>query len=68
MVPDPLHLPTGCVFHPRCPAFMPGRCDKITPRWTKVGENQYVNCLLYEDGLQPDLAGKVNQPQAKAGA
>ena len=68
MVPDPLHLPTGCVFHPRCPAFMPGRCDKIVPRWTKVGENQYVNCLLYEDGIQPDQASGTHQPQTKAGA
>ena len=50
MVPDPLHLPTGCVFHPRCPAFMPGKCDKIEPRWTKVAENHYTSCLLYEEG------------------
>ncbi len=34
MVPDPFNLPTGCVFHPRCPAFMPGKCDKIAPSWT----------------------------------
>ena len=50
MVPDPLHLPTGCVFHPRCPAFMPGKCDKVTPTWTKVAENHYASCLLYEEG------------------
>jgi oligopeptide/dipeptide ABC transporter ATP-binding protein len=49
MVPSPLHLPTGCVFHPRCPAFMPGKCDKIAPGWTKVGEDHWVSCLLYEE-------------------
>jgi peptide/nickel transport system ATP-binding protein len=49
MTPDPFNLPTGCVFHPRCPMFMPGKCDKITPSWTKVGENHYVACLLYEE-------------------
>ncbi|MCX7939463.1 MAG: ABC transporter ATP-binding protein, partial [Thermoflexales bacterium] len=49
MVPDPLNLPTGCVFHPRCPAFMAGKCDKIVPRWTQVGENHWVRCLLYEE-------------------
>lgn len=48
MVPDPFHLPTGCVFHPRCPMFMPGKCDKVAPRWEKVGENHHVSCLLYE--------------------
>jgi peptide/nickel transport system ATP-binding protein len=49
MVPDPLNLPTGCVFHPRCPAFMPGKCDKIKPSWTKVGDDHWVSCLLYEE-------------------
>jgi peptide/nickel transport system ATP-binding protein len=49
MVPDPLHLPTGCVFHPRCPAFMPGKCDRIVPNWTQVGEHHWVRCLLYEE-------------------
>ncbi len=49
MVPDPLHLPTGCVFHPRCPAFMPGKCDQIVPNWVKVGEDHWVRCLLYEE-------------------
>ena len=49
MTPDPFNLPTGCVFHPRCPMFMPGRCDKIAPGWTKVGEEHYASCLLYEE-------------------
>ena len=47
MVPDPFNLPTGCVFHPRCPMFMPGKCDKIAPGWTKVGYKNNVSCLLY---------------------
>jgi peptide/nickel transport system ATP-binding protein len=49
MTPDPFNLPTGCVFHPRCPMFMPGKCDKIVPKWTKVGEDHWVACLLYEE-------------------
>jgi peptide/nickel transport system ATP-binding protein len=49
MVPDPFNLPPGCVFHPRCPMFMPGKCDKIAPKWTKVGEEHWVSCLLYEE-------------------
>jgi len=49
MVPDPFHLPTGCVFHPRCPMFMPGKCDKIAPTYKQVGEDHWVSCLLYED-------------------
>jgi peptide/nickel transport system ATP-binding protein len=49
MVPDPFHLPPGCVFHPRCPSFMPGKCDKIVPTWHKVIGDQWVSCLLYEE-------------------
>lgn len=48
-VPSPFNLPTGCVFHPRCPAFMPGKCDKVTPQWTEVGSEHWANCLLYEE-------------------
>jgi len=49
MTPDPFNLPTGCVFHPRCPMFMPGRCDKVAPKWTQVAEGHYASCLLYEE-------------------
>jgi peptide/nickel transport system ATP-binding protein len=49
MVPDPFNLPPGCVFHPRCPMFMPGKCDQIAPGWTKVDEEHWVSCLLYEE-------------------
>jgi len=49
MVPDPFKLPTGCVFHPRCPMFMPGKCDKIAPKMTKIGAEHRVSCLLHEE-------------------
>jgi peptide/nickel transport system ATP-binding protein len=48
-VPDPFHLPSGCVFHTRCPAYMPGKCDKIVPTWQEVKEGHWVSCLLYEE-------------------
>jgi oligopeptide/dipeptide ABC transporter ATP-binding protein len=49
MVPDPFHLPKGCLFHPRCPAFMPGKCDRIEPTWKQVADDHWVRCLLYEE-------------------
>jgi len=49
MTPDPFNLPTGCVFHPRCPLFMAGRCDKVAPTWKEVGKDHYASCLLYEE-------------------
>ncbi len=48
MVPDPFHLPTGCVFHPRCPSFMPGKCDVTKPNWIEVEPDHWARCLLYE--------------------
>ena len=48
MVPDPFHLPTGCVFHPRCPSFMPGKCDVIKPNWIEIEPDHWARCLLYE--------------------
>ena len=49
MVPDPFNLPSGCVFHPRCPEFMPGKCDRIKPSWVEAEDNHWVRCLLYEE-------------------
>lgn len=49
MTPDPFNLPTGCVFHPRCPAAMAGRCDKVAPTWKEISKGHYASCLLYEE-------------------
>jgi peptide/nickel transport system ATP-binding protein len=59
MVPSPFNLPPGCVFHPRCPDFMPGKCDVIPPKLATVAENQNARCLLY-DPCWPDT------PEAQA--
>lgn len=49
MVPDPFHLPPGCVFHPRCPSFMAGKCDRIEPTWKEINPGHWARCLLYEE-------------------
>jgi hypothetical protein len=46
-------LPSGCVFHPRCPDYMPGKCDKIYPDYAEVEDGHWARCLLY-DGCWPD--------------
>ena len=48
MVPSPFDLPSGCVFHPRCPDYMPGKCDRVYPEYTEVEEGHWARCLLYE--------------------
>ena len=45
-IPNLLALPGGCVFHPRCPYFMPGLCDTRPPALVEVGEGRAVACHL----------------------
>jgi peptide/nickel transport system ATP-binding protein len=46
-VPHPYDRPTGCPFHPRCPQFMAGRCDRDEPALRPVGVGHAVSCFLY---------------------
>ncbi len=46
-IPHPQNRPPGCPFHPRCPAAMPGVCDRKPPQSTSVGPNHTVSCFLY---------------------
>lgn len=47
-VPDPLNMPPGCAFHPRCPFMKPGICEVNEPELIDVGQNHSVRCVLYE--------------------
>ena len=47
-VPSPYEMPSGCLFHPRCPRFIPGVCDKKEPPFIEIGENHKVSCFLYK--------------------
>jgi peptide/nickel transport system ATP-binding protein len=47
MVPSPYNRPTGCPFHPRCPAFIAGVCDTQRPVLTQLGDGRAVRCHLY---------------------
>ncbi|HEY3083101.1 MAG TPA: ABC transporter ATP-binding protein [Chloroflexota bacterium] len=53
MVPDPFHRPSGCTFHPRCPAFMDGVCDRRVPPTVELGQGRDVSCLLYPERAVP---------------
>ncbi len=56
-VPDPYSIVTGCPFHPRCPAFMPGVCDTIVPQETMVDGNpkHTVRCHLYPGSMPAEV-------------
>ena len=47
-VPNPLTIPPGCSFHPRCPKrFEP--CDRYLPSLANVDLDHQVSCFLYPE-------------------
>ncbi|RIK19897.1 MAG: oligopeptide ABC transporter ATP-binding protein [Anaerolineae bacterium] len=47
--PSLVKPPTGCRFHPRCPAFMEGICDVKEPPNFEVSPRHLVACWLYDE-------------------
>lgn len=47
-VPSPLHPPSGCVFHTRCPYAMP-ICAQEAPCRKEVMPGHFTSCHLYDD-------------------
>ena len=45
-VPSPLNPPSGCYFHPRCPAAM-DRCSVDTPVVKEISEGHTLTCHLF---------------------
>jgi peptide/nickel transport system ATP-binding protein len=51
-VPTPVHIPSGCRFHPRCVALdmnpqLAELCRKQEPKLFEVSRGHYVACWLY---------------------
>ena len=51
LMPDPMALPTGCKFHPRCPAAQ-DRCAKEQPGLYEAAPGHQVRCLFCRDGKE----------------
>ncbi|HLF03249.1 MAG TPA: oligopeptide/dipeptide ABC transporter ATP-binding protein, partial [Anaerolineales bacterium] len=45
--PNPINLPSGCRFHPRCPVAF-GQCPQIDPKLYFVAEGHEAACLLIQ--------------------
>lgn len=55
VVPDPLHFPTGCKFHPRCPVGCNDkRCQTIEPELREVAAGRGVACWYAPRYEKPD--------------
>jgi oligopeptide/dipeptide ABC transporter ATP-binding protein len=47
-VPNPIEVPPGCRFHPRCP-LAEERCRKIDPPYIEINPEHQAACLLLDD-------------------
>ena len=65
VVPNPLNLPTGCLFKRRCPYAMP-ICD-TDPPLQRIGPNPISRCWLTPDG-DPPAVGASAPPEVAAEA
>ncbi len=45
LMPDPVNLPKGCSFHPRCP-YAETRCGMVEPEVIEISRGHYVRCHL----------------------
>ncbi len=55
-VPNPLHLPEGCAFHPRC-RFAQEKCKQAIPELEDTGGGHMVRCVRW-----PELDLKAEIP------
>ncbi len=49
MVPDPLNMPEGCRFHPRCSLAKEGLCDREAPPLESVPDGHAVRCWRWRE-------------------
>lgn len=42
--PDPIHLPGGCAFHPRCKEVC-DKCSAVMPEMVEVAPGHLVRCV-----------------------
>jgi oligopeptide/dipeptide ABC transporter ATP-binding protein len=74
VVPNPLNLPSGCLFKRRCPFAMP-ICDvapplrDVTPSMSPVGTTRHVSrCWLQADGSPPEPGPDASAEEAAEAA
>lgn len=50
--PDPISLPSGCRFHPRCPDAI-GDCSRLIQEFREIEKDHFVMCHLVNPGTEP---------------
>jgi peptide/nickel transport system ATP-binding protein len=57
-IPNLNNLPSGCVFHPRCPYWEQGLCDTQSPPLVDVGNGREVACHVVVRDIQQGGNGR----------
>ena len=55
LIPDPMNLPPGCAFHPRCSYAKP-ECSRDLPQVKWLSDTHYVSCHLYNETAENQLS------------
>ena len=53
-VPDAVHLPSGCTFHPRCP-FAEELCQLEEPPMVKAGHDHSTRCHIVSGRIKKEM-------------
>ena len=54
LMPDPMNLPEGCKFSPRC-KYAVEDCHKTVPKLRDIGGGHMVRCIRVKDGGEVDF-------------
>jgi peptide/nickel transport system ATP-binding protein len=57
-IPNLNALPSGCVFHPRCPYWVQGLCDTQVPPLVDVGGGRDVACHVVQMNIEQGGNGR----------
>ncbi len=59
-IPNPLHRPSGCLFHPRCDSFQPGICDLVSPKEIDIDRGHRARCVLYDEQFSAKVSNAAS--------
>lgn len=49
-IPSLMELPPGCKFHPRCPMWLEGKCNRDEPHLEEIRPGHWVSCFNPQSG------------------
>ncbi len=55
VVPNPLYMPPGCRFHPRCP-YAEDICRREEPSLVQAGDGRWVACWMWAERASEEVA------------